>query len=247
VTTATMTPDDAAHLLRSLAERAAPTITCPPDMARRVLSRHRRNLIIRRAGIAAGTTIVVGALAAGAWVGHSRYFGYYQPSDSMAPTLVADDTAILDRTLNPQRGDVVLISVRESGTTSDVLKRVIGLPGDSVACPADSSGLCSGVEVNGIRLNDSYLAGLRTAPFAVTRVSTGALFLLGDNRGNSVDSRNWGPLPATSVKGVVVEIRRPDQPSSAVPGAPTHDRPRNSLIDPIGPVPPAASVPGPNP
>jgi signal peptidase I len=191
--------------------------------------------------MAGALTVVAGALAAGTWIGHSPYFGYYQPSGGMSPTINIGDTAVLNKTLIPQRDDVVLVTVTTGGTTFDTLKRVIGLPGDTVACPATAQGTCDGIEVNGVRITDSYLAGLsRSDPFPATKVPVGSLFLIGDNRPDSSDSRNWQPLQQTPVKGVVVEIRKPDQAPEAVPGAPAHERPGNSLIDPIGPVPPAS-------
>jgi signal peptidase I len=193
--------------------------------------------------MAGALTLVAGTLAAGTWIGHSRYFGYYEPSASMAPTINIGDTAVLDKTLTPQRNDVVLVTVPTGGGTFDMLKRVIGLPGDTVACPATPQGTCDGIEVNGVRIPHPYLVGLaRTDPFPATKVPVGSLFLVGDNRPDSSDSRNWQPLPPTPVKGVVVEIRKPDQAPEAVPGAPAHERPGNSLIDPVGPVPPAATA-----
>ncbi|MEI6372493.1 MAG: signal peptidase I [Actinomycetes bacterium] len=240
MSTPTLTPDDAAALLRDLAATAAPATKCPQDMASRVLARRRRTRVRRRLVVAGALTLVAGSLAAGTWVGHSRYFGYYEPSATMAPTINAGDTAVLDKTLTPQRDDLVLVTVTADGAPFDALKRVIGLPGDTVACPATPEGSCDGVEVNGIRIDDAYLAALTTKPFPATKVPADRLFLLGDNRAESSDSRNWQPLPPTPIKGVVVEIRRPGQAPEAVPGAPAHERPGNNLIDPLGPVPPAS-------
>ena len=240
MSTPTLTPDDAAALLRDLAEAAAPATTCPPDMANRVLARRRRSRLRRRLVVAGALTLVAATVAAGTWTGHSRYFGFYQPSEAMAPTITIGDTVVLDKTLTPQRDDVVLVSVSTDGATFDMLTRVIGLPGDTVVCPATPQGTCDGVEVNGVHIADPYLAALATAPFPATKVPADRLFLLGDNRAESSDSRNWQPLPPTPVKGVAVEIRRPDRAPDAVPGAPAHERPGNSLVDPLGPVPPAS-------
>jgi signal peptidase I len=237
-----LTTDDAADLLRNLAETAAPATKCPQDMATRVLARGRSTRIRRRLAVTGAGTLVAGALAAGTLIGHTKYFGYYEPSDAMAPTINIGDTAVLDKTLTPQRNDVVLVAVTEGGGTFDMLKRVIGLPGDTVACPATAQDTCDGIEVNGVRITDPYLMALRTDPFPAVKIPAGRLFVVGDNRSNSSDSRNWRPLPPTPVKGVVVEIRKPDQAPQSVPGAPAHERPRNSLIDQIGPVPPAGTA-----
>jgi signal peptidase I len=240
MSTPTLTPDDAAALLRDLAEAAAPATKCPPDMASRVLARRRRTRVRRRLVMAGALTLVAGTIAAGTWIGHSRYFGYYQPSGSMAPTINIGDTAVLDKALTPERGDVVVVTVTWSGDTLDTLSRVIGLPGDTVSCPITSTGTCDGVEVNGVRLADPYLSRLTTAPFLAVTVPADRYFLLGDNREDATDSRVWQPLPPMAIKGVAVEIRRPDESADQVPGAPAHQRPGNSLVDPVGPVPPAS-------
>lgn len=71
MSTPTLTPEDAAALLRDLAEAAAPATTCPSGMADRVLARRRRTRVRRRMTMAAAVTLVAATAAAGTWVRHS--------------------------------------------------------------------------------------------------------------------------------------------------------------------------------
>jgi signal peptidase I len=107
-----------------------------------------------------------------------------------------------------RRGDVVVLRVpAKISRTNDVfVKRVIGLPGDHVAC-CDSSGR---VTVNGKPLDETYLyPGDRPsfASFSVT-LRRGQIWVMGDRRNISLDSRQWGPVPESGVLGRVVFIQR---------------------------------------
>jgi signal peptidase I len=95
----------------------------------------------------------------------------------------------------PQRGDVVVFEPPRR-PEEDYVKRVIGLPGETVQ-------VIKGV----VYINDEALpepfqptAGSYTMPQPVT-VPDGQVFVLGDNRNNSNDSHNWGPLPVENIVG----------------------------------------------
>jgi signal peptidase I len=78
----------------------------------------------------------------------------------------------------------------------DFIKRVIGLPGDTVACCTNGH-----VTVNGVELNEPYLFEDDHREFPATVVPEGKLFVMGDHRSRSSDSRDNGPVPQDKVIG----------------------------------------------
>lgn len=110
----------------------------------------------------------------------------------------------------PQRFDVIVF--RAPDEDANYVKRVIGLPGDLVVIYYGKVAVISDGE--GTVLEEPYLGELaRDHTFmpghppdiaSSTRVPAGHLFVLGDNRPNSRDSRDFGPIPVTSIIGKVV-------------------------------------------
>lgn len=117
----------------------------------------------------------------------------------------------------PSRGDIIVF-VAPPDPTKDYIKRVIGLPGDIVATRAvtGTNGVAvNHVFVNGVMLDEPYLyrdgtmprIGSTTMEFenciqsCSYKVKQGQVFVMGDNRNNSYDSRSWGPLPIGNVIG----------------------------------------------
>ena len=143
-------------------------------------------------------------------VRHFLVQSYSIPSASMHQTLLEGDRLLVSK-VNYQwsdihRGDVIVFKKPEamkasSGTDKieDLVKRVIGLPGDRVE---SRDGM---VFVNGIQLKEPYLvAGTLTSDMRTTVVPIDEYFMMGDNRGNSFDSRYWGTMKRTDVVGKVV-------------------------------------------
>ncbi|MBN2583855.1 MAG: signal peptidase I [Planctomycetes bacterium] len=98
-----------------------------------------------------------------------------------------------------ERGDIVMfVPPERSGKDEQYVKRVIGLPGDTVAVRA-----FDGVYVNGLRLDEPYIRQTPQYRFGPVVVPDGQLLVLGDNRNNSYDGHYWGFLPIESVQGVV--------------------------------------------
>ncbi|MBV1851811.1 signal peptidase I [Catellatospora tritici] len=239
--------DDPAGQLRALATAAATSVHAAPDLAGQVLLRARRGRRSRRwrnallgagAGVAALST-----LAAATLLGQSDFFTVTEPSSAMTPTVGIGERVVFDRSLTPSRGDVVLAHLTRDGDEYDAIFRVMGMPGDTVACPATAPGTCDAVMVNGAAVPEPYLNQV-TAPFAEVTVPAGQVFLLGDNRPGANDSRYGGPVPLDAVDAVAVRIKGEDGTVRPVPGAPAHDGPgEQDNVDPAGPVPPARAVP----
>jgi signal peptidase I len=232
--------DDVAAELRALAQQAAPVVKARPDLARVVLRRHKRRRLAKRGGAALIGLALVGGVAAGARSGHHGYFARTQPSAAMQPTVMTGQTVVFSKKLIPERGDVVLARVKFGSGTVEVLKRVVALPGDTVGCPAGASGRCAAVVVDGVPLRETYLGGRATDPFPTVTVPAGEAFLLGDNRPDSADSRNYGPVPLDRLIGVAVRIEDAGGAAHSVPGAPSHPGPPDDGVQDFPPpVPPA--------
>lgn len=240
--THTLDLDGTAERLRALAAAAEPAVAARPALAGAVLrraasTRRRRRTVV----LLGGGVVVVAAVAAATLPGGGSYFTVIQPSENMAPTVEVGDAVVFGKNLVAARGDVVQAHITQ-GIEYDSIQRIIGVPGDTVACPAEADGTCAGVLVNGVVLTESYLAQ-PTEPFQAHTVPPGQVFLLGDNRHLAVDSRQIGPTDLDQIIGVAVRINR-DGESLAVPGAPT--RPGlggGDGVDPADEVPPAEESP----
>jgi signal peptidase I len=118
------------------------------------------------------------------------------PSESMAPTLEPGDQALVTKIGAPHRGDLVAFHAPRTGEV--LLKRVVAVGGDTV-------GLEDGVlVVNGRRPAEPYVAdpdAIDSVYVGPVKVARGSLFVLGDNRGNSDDSRDFGTVPERNVIG----------------------------------------------
>ena len=124
---------------------------------------------------------------------------------SMNPTLQDGEYILVNKlaykTGDPHRGDIVVF-VFPVNPEEDLIKRVIGLPGESVSV---QDGV---VTVNGVPLTEPYIA---SPPIynGEWEVPEGQLFVLGDNRNESRDSHQWGLLPMENVVGRAVLIYWP--------------------------------------
>lgn len=123
---------------------------------------------------------------------------------SMQPTLSDGDWILVCRVIDPKAGDIV-VTKPNNAQNARLIKRLIGLPGDTVDIDYDTGK----VTVNGRTLEETYLADSACAPGDVTfplTVPEGQVFLLGDNRTNSLDSRyiEVGCIPMQDILGPVV-------------------------------------------
>ncbi len=120
---------------------------------------------------------------------------------SMAPQIDSGERVVIDtlayRFGAPQRGDI--IAFRHDGNPPEIfIKRVIGLPGDRIRI---RQGI---VYVNGQRLFEPYVRYRDDRSLPSITVPPGMLYVLGDNRVVSEDSRMFGPVPERDVIGKAV-------------------------------------------
>jgi signal peptidase I len=158
--------------------------------------------------------VIVGALVVALVVKTFLFQAFYIPSASMEPTLEKGDRVLVNKLSydlhDVNRGDVVVFELPDDKIgpdgIKDLIKRVVGLPGDTIET---RDGV---VYVNDRRLEEPYLAdGTRTGDPtngnnpAIDRqvVPEGTVFVMGDNRSNSHDSRyaDRGPIPIDSIVG----------------------------------------------
>ena len=125
------------------------------------------------------------------------------PSEPMAPTLRKSDY-IVGFDVRPSelgRGDIVVFS---SGHRGDYyVKRVVALPGETVSI------IDGFLYINGQALEEKHVGNRSDDTLGPIRVPEGHVFLMGDNRTNSYDSRWFGPVPADLVKAKVSFIYNP--------------------------------------
>jgi len=127
----------------------------------------------------------------------------YVPSESMLPTIELNDRLMFDKVFfkvnGIKRGDAIMFEPPPaSHFTTDLIKRVIGLPGETVEIKDGR------VWIDGEPLDEPYIAEDPNYTYGPVTVPEDSLFVLGDNRNNSNDSHYWGFVPLASVKGRVL-------------------------------------------
>jgi signal peptidase I len=123
------------------------------------------------------------------------------PSESMVPTLLVGDRVLANkfvyRFTEPERGEVVVFESVGEGDDQKLIKRIVALAGDEVEVRNGT------LLVNGEAREEPYLN--RNLPFndsyGPSEVPEGHVFVMGDNRANSADSRVFGPLPIENIEG----------------------------------------------
>lgn len=124
---------------------------------------------------------------------------------SMHPTFEHLDYLIVDevvyRFTSPRRGDVIVFRYPKDPSIF-YIKRVIGLPGETVSIHRGSVTI-TGADGERFALPEPYIVNEDATYTKSVTLRTGEYFVLGDNRPNSSDSRVWGPLPRKDVIGRV--------------------------------------------
>jgi len=169
--------------------------------------------------------LIAAALAIAFLIKTFLFQAFYIPSASMEPTLNIGDRVLVNKLSydfhDVRRGDIIVFKAPPGERTAgiqDLVKRVIGLPGETVTERRD--GTTTDVYINGRRLREPYLpAGASTPPEVSGGVPPGCgtpasgdpgcvvpqgrVFVLGDNRNQSKDARTFGPITESSIIGRV--------------------------------------------
>jgi len=169
-----------------------------------VVARPGRNAV---RSVAEWILVVVGAVLAALLVKTFLFQAFRIPSESMVPTLLVGDRVLVNKVSyklhDVHRGDVVVFTRPEklqdpSGMEpEDLIKRVVAVGGDTVVA---RDGV---LYVNNRPMTEPYVqkgAGTFHLDESVT-VPKGQVFVMGDNRENSQDSRYFGPIPTNTILG----------------------------------------------
>lgn len=197
-----------------------PSVQLPPSRLRR----HRPRTKLR--SVLEWAVVVGGAFALAMLIQAFLFQPFKIPSGSMIPTLENGDRIVVNklsyRLHSVNRGDVVVFTTPDCtspqkpewancgvvGSYADLVKRVVAVPGDRLAIADDH------VYVNGKKMNEPYVnpgtVTLQQPPFGCGFTGTRAhpyviphdmVFVMGDNRSDSLDSRCFGPIPESSLVG----------------------------------------------
>jgi signal peptidase I len=148
--------------------------------------------------------LVVLALVIALLIKTFLFQAFYIPSESMVPTLKVHDRVLVNKLsykLHPVHRDDIVVFKAPKGSDpgiDDLVKRVIGLPGDRVRAHGGH------IYINDKLLQESYLPpGTFTSDFATVKIPANSYWVMGDNRGNSKDSRVFGVIAKHNIVGRV--------------------------------------------
>jgi signal peptidase I len=153
-------------------------------------------------GFLEALVLVVGALVMALTLKTYVAEAYEIKGRSMEPTFInGERVVVLKSFYGIVRGDIIVFASTED-PTKDLIKRVIGLPGETIEIARGK------VTINGRALEETYelthdARELRDTPHR-ERIPEGHYYVLGDNRPDSHDSRNFLSIPAVNIKGKVV-------------------------------------------
>ncbi|MDE0803096.1 MAG: signal peptidase I [Acidimicrobiales bacterium] len=152
--------------------------------------------------------VIVGALVVALLVKVFLIQAFYIPSESMLPTLMVRDRVLVNKldadVSSIDRGDVIVFD-RPGGPGADgiseLIKRVIALPGETV------EGADGRVKIDGEFIEEDYLPeGATTSTFGPETVPIGHVWVMGDNRNFSDDSRRFKFIPEEDIVGTAFVI-----------------------------------------
>lgn len=145
---------------------------------------------------------------------------------SMLPTYHNQEFLLVDkltyRLESPARGDVIIFRLYENKNNpyegKYLIKRLIGKPGERVVVNNGVTTIYNKENPNGFILDESFVAYRETEKNIDLTLDEDHYFVMGDNRAQSYDSRDWGPLLASQIKGQVLFRVYPFSVASYEPG-----------------------------
>jgi signal peptidase I len=177
---------------------------------------HRQTALLREVV----ETLLLTALVFFAVRGSVQYTPINGPS--MQPGLQSEQGVIVNKLAYvfgaPHRGDVIVFHPPIS-PSEEYIKRIIAIPGDTIEI-TDTT-----IKVNGVQLNEPYVNPADTGPnengqvIPSTKLGPGEYWVMGDNRGNSIDSRAFGTVPRQNIVGKAEMVI---WPLTAIHGIPTY-------------------------
>ncbi|MCC6199135.1 signal peptidase I [Candidatus Nomurabacteria bacterium] len=145
--------------------------------------------------------------------------------NSMDPIIENKEYLIINeisyRFREPQRGEVVVFRAPPE-PDKYYIKRVIGLPGETVLLRGTTVTIKNAAHPDGFTLDEPYLTHDHQSNSLTVTVPEGSYFVMGDNRDASYDSRGWGPLPKTNIKGFALLRLFPFSKITLLPGKETY-------------------------
>lgn len=146
---------------------------------------------------------------------------YIVSGSSMSPTFETGHYLIIDkisyRFNAPQRDDVIVMKFPKD-TSRDFIKRVIGLPGETVEIKDGTVTIFNTENPKGFTLDESFIKFPKSDTLSYT-LTSGEYFVMGDNRAGSYDSRAWGPLPEVDIIGKPLVRLYPFNMINILPGS----------------------------
>lgn len=131
---------------------------------------------------------------------------------SMLPTYHTKEFLLVDKFSylihEPKRGDIMIFKLYEGGTNpytgKHLIKRVIGLPGERIVVNNGITTIYNNENPSGFVVEEPYVVYKEPRKNVDVTLDDHHYFVMGDNRSQSYDSRDWGPLDAKNIKGQVL-------------------------------------------
>lgn len=140
---------------------------------------------------------------------------------SMEPTFHTDEYLIVDQLTyhleEPRRGDVVVFRYPKD-PSKFFIKRIIGLPGDTITIAGKEVTITNTLYPEGILVQEPYVHSMKPGSTITEILGPGEYFVMGDNRDQSSDSRSWGVLQRDKIVGRAFLRLFPFTEVSAFPG-----------------------------